>query len=318
MLLETVSMVFSGAQPDKWDRKLDKVQEPISHKIIDATVNLLLSNVRSLKKHHEDVEALLSGLESPINLLCLTETWLREIDDVNLFKITGFHTIITNTRKTRGGGTMIQLGDKVNLLEQLESGIPESLSILVEVSGKQFIVVLAYVPPRYDKIKFVDELDKELERLAQYKVPIILTGDINIDTLQKNKLQQSYLNTITANGFELMSKSATRISDTSETCIDHFIIRSLENPTIEELDNECFSDHYPIILKFNFGFKGDLSSYSYRDMSFLTKENKLKKFLLSLKQNLEDENLISDNNIDLAYKKFNHSLMKSKPFCTIT
>ena len=33
--------------------------------------------------------------------------------------------------------------------------------------------------------------------------------------------------------------------------------------------------------------------------------------MLSLKQNLEDANLISDNNIDLAYKKFNHSLMKS-------
>ena len=141
---------------------------------------------------------------------------------------------------------------------------------------------MAYVPPRYDKIQFVDELDKELQHLAQYKVPIILTGDINSDTLQKNKLQQSYLNTITANGFELLIKSATRISDTSETCIDHFIIRSLENPTIEVLDNECFSDHYPIILKFNFGFKGDLSSFSYRDMSFLTKEYKMK-FLLSCK-----------------------------------
>ena len=85
------------------------------------------------------MEAFLSSLESPINLLCHTETWFREIDDVNLFKITGFHTIIT--RKTRGGGTMIQLGDKVNLLEQLESGFPESSSILVEVSGKKFSCV---------------------------------------------------------------------------------------------------------------------------------------------------------------------------------
>ena len=49
MLLETVSMVFSGAQQDKWDREMDKVQKPISHKISDATVNLSLSNVRSLK-----------------------------------------------------------------------------------------------------------------------------------------------------------------------------------------------------------------------------------------------------------------------------
>ena len=115
MLLETVSMAFSGAQPDKWDREMDKVQEPISQKINGATVNLLLSNVQSLKKHLEDVETLLGSLESPMNLLGLTETRLREIDDVNLFKITGFHTIITNTKKTRGRGTMLQLGDKVNL-----------------------------------------------------------------------------------------------------------------------------------------------------------------------------------------------------------
>ena len=83
---------------------------------------------------------------------------------------------------------------------------------------------------------------------------------------------------------------------------------------MEVLDNECFCDHYPIILKSNSGIKGDLSSYSYRDMSFLTKENIMKDFLFSLKHNLEDENLISDNNIDLAYKKFNHSLMKSLNF----
>ena len=51
MLLETVSMVFSGAQQDKWDREIDEVQEPISHKTKDDTVNLLLSNVRSLKKN---------------------------------------------------------------------------------------------------------------------------------------------------------------------------------------------------------------------------------------------------------------------------
>ena len=138
----------------------------------------------------------------------------------------------------------------------------------------------------HDMIKFVNELDKELERLAQYKKPIILTGDINIDTLQKNKLQQSYLNTIIANGFELLSKSATRMNDTSKTCIEHFIIRNLENPTIEVLDNECFSDHYPILLKSNFDIKGALSSNSFRDTSFLTKENKMKDFLVKFEKKL--------------------------------
>ena len=35
-------------------------------------VNFLLSNVRSIKKHQDDLEALISSLESPINILFLT------------------------------------------------------------------------------------------------------------------------------------------------------------------------------------------------------------------------------------------------------
>ena len=51
------------------------------------------------------------------------------------------------------------------------------------------------------------------KKIFRFHLPI-LTGDINIDTFSNvsNNLEQSYLDSITTNGFELLNKSATRIS----------------------------------------------------------------------------------------------------------
>ena len=99
-----------------------------------------------LKKHQDDLEALLSSLESPINILFLTETWLNENDNINMYKIKGFQTVISNSRNTRGGGTMIQLDEKVNLIDRFECRLPESVAILAEIGGNKIILIVTYIP----------------------------------------------------------------------------------------------------------------------------------------------------------------------------
>ena len=108
---------------------------------------------------------------------------------------------ILENRKYEFSGASIN----VNFLlsNRFECSLPESVAILAEIGGNKFILIVAYIPPRYDKNKFIEELDKELEILAQKNIPIVLAGDFNINTLILNNLQQSYLNSITANGFEL-------------------------------------------------------------------------------------------------------------------
>ena len=274
-------------------------------------VNFLLSNVRSIKKHQDDLEALISSLESPINILFLTETWLNENDNINMYKIKGFQTVISNSRNTRGGGTMIQLDEKVNLIDRFECSLPESVAILAEIGGNKIILIVAYIPPRYDKNKFIEELDKELEILAQKNIPIVLAGDFNINTLRLNNLQQSYLNSITANGFELLAKGITRLCESTESCLDHFITRKIDNPIIRKLDNECFSDHYPVTLQTDFNERLFDINNSYRDMSFLMKEKTLSDFNQFLKQKLETTNLVNNDNIDDAYEEFYKCLFES-------
>ena len=80
---------------------------------------------------------------------------------------------------------MIQLGNKVNLIDQLDSELPESVSVLVEFNGKKAIILAAYAPPRYDKQLFIEILAKELEHFAQRKLPMIVTGVLNIETIKK-------------------------------------------------------------------------------------------------------------------------------------
>ena len=86
-----------------------------------------------------------------------------------MYKIKGFQPVISNSRNTRGDGTMIQLDEKVNLIDRFECSFSESLAILAEIGGNKIILIVAYIPPRYDKNKFIEELDKELEILAQKK-----------------------------------------------------------------------------------------------------------------------------------------------------
>ena len=42
---------------------------------IPSNMSILTVNVRSLKKHLHDLEALIHSLESRPNVICLTETW---------------------------------------------------------------------------------------------------------------------------------------------------------------------------------------------------------------------------------------------------
>ena len=130
------------------------------------------------------------------------------------------------------------------------------------------------------------------------------------NTLRLSNLQESYLISITANGFELLAKNTTRLCESTESCIDRFITRKIDNPIIKVLDNESFSDHYPVTLQTDFNERLFEINISYRDMSFLMKEKTLSDFNQVLKQKLETTNLVSDN-IDDAYEEFYKCLFES-------
>ena len=97
-----------------------------------TTMSVLTANVRSLKKHLNDLEALIHSLESPPNLIGLTETWLTDNDDIDSLLVPGYNNYAVKNRNTHGGGVMIQIQDSMSLLETHSTEMEETLLVSLQ------------------------------------------------------------------------------------------------------------------------------------------------------------------------------------------
>ena len=97
--------------------------------ITDSTKPVLRVNVRSFKAHGSELEALVSSPESPPTVLCLTETWLTRFDVAQHYLVSGYTSFHVKSRENRSGaGVMMRKLDGLYLLEEIDTGIEESMN----------------------------------------------------------------------------------------------------------------------------------------------------------------------------------------------
>ena len=85
--------MFSTRQEIKDDRKqssdvkvvnsksnISQNNSTLINKTENSKVSVLHLNIRSLKPHFDKLEALILSLESPPDIICITETWLTKND----------------------------------------------------------------------------------------------------------------------------------------------------------------------------------------------------------------------------------------------
>ena len=260
------------------------------HKADFFNFSVLHLNIMSLKPHYEKLEALILSLESPPDIICLSETWLNETDEGKIYLINGYNQCLMQNRNgMRGGGVMVQLHKNCNLLKQRDVTFEEALFAEVEKNNYKLKIAVIYNPPRINKLLFTDKLEQFLEDNSTHSDPFIVCGDFNINTLQENQLTINYLNAINSNGFEYFASEPTRVSLTTSTCLDHFIYQNIANPNSTVLEQETISDHYPILLDWSIKqCKKDIS-ITFRDTSFLRKASKCREFENELQRVLSEQ-----------------------------
>ena len=149
-------------------------------------------NVRSLKKHLEEIEMLINNLKSPPSCVCLSETWLKNNTSTtdndaptinndalkNIYKLKGYSDVFVKSRSHKvGGGVMIQLREDVSFIKELETPFKEALCIEVSHRQKHVIILLIYNEPKFNKLTFIELLDEYLELLSSKEVSVVVTGD---------------------------------------------------------------------------------------------------------------------------------------------
>ncbi len=276
-------------------------------------------NIRSLGKHQVDLEALLNNIDSPPLILCFSETWLNNDDDKSCFRVNGYQSIFSKLRGTRGGGVMAQCTQETEVLEELPCEIKESLLLQLCVKTNIFLLLVIYNPPRSDKMAFLENLKFFLETLSPEK-RVIVCGDINIDVLKNIAASLSYQDTLESNGSEFLIKRAIRVASSSESCLDHFFVRNVNTDEAIIMENQSFSDHFPLQSTVNIkNISKDSSPMRSRDTSFLKSDIKVQQLNTRLEGELPDMNWIHssvEDNFSSFQKIFESVLAEFPPFKT--
>ena len=160
-------------------------------------------------------------------------------------------------------------------MKEIPNPFNEALYLNLGIQSFNFKLMALYNPPRYNKMTFIETLNKFLENENNPNTPTIVCGVFNIDVECKNLMVDTYLNSIVAYGFEFFCDNPTRVTETSSSSLDHFLFQNIKGVG-QVLQHQNFSDHYPVKFKFKIHKTTTNNEKVYRDTNFLSRPERAK------------------------------------------
>ena len=218
------------------------------------TFSVFLQNIRSLPRDFEEFELEIEQLAQRPDFICLTETWLKNNSDNNIFQIQGYETLYSCARNKRGGGIGIYVntGSDHRIIKQKKDNNIQILSVLIKTQIKQkTVVICVYIPPNSLNNATFESLQNCLDGLTLGpETDHIVCGHFNVNFLLNSTKRKTFEDNMIGNGMleEKMSCLPTRVTERSSTLIDLFFCTSsfstktIKNSVSDHFDVEFFSN----------------------------------------------------------------------------
>ena len=247
-----------------------------------------------------------SNFDAYPDVLCITETKMNNSTDVDLMQLPGYK-FIHNNSLSNAGGAGIYYSEKCKVIYRSDLDFNlggEFEGIFIEIqpekgAQKHLIIGSIYRHPHENQDDFYEVLIKTIEKINQAKYSLLLLGDLNINMMDAtSKFVNAYKDILLSLGVRNIIDKPTRITETSETAIDH-IITNLHPDFIEGgIVKENISDHFPLYAHVKYGVsKYTKQSFCRRVFSISKKEA----FLDLLKQKLPDVNTLGHGDPELEF-----------------
>ena len=195
----------------------------------NSLVNVMLFNVRSLRKNFPQFLAYFSCILVHVSFILLTETWL-DPDFSDCFSLPGFCKLDL-CRNNYGGGVRVFVREDIqtSILSDFTHGndFIEMLTVKCLRNGVNFVVSLIYHPPSPSHVlnnMFVEYLLSLLTRMKSLNIPIIIGGDMNLNLLNPHNFGfiDSFINGMLSLDFLPVINIPTKIN--AESAISRYSI----------------------------------------------------------------------------------------------
>ncbi len=263
---------------------------------------ILFSNIRGL---WANFQALRTSIDTTIDVLCLSETFLSNSRPDSDIQIPGFQSPIRNDRPAFGGGSAVYVSNALYAKRKpmLESNDIEIIALEINTGRNKILLYVAYRTPS-DPVDhdFWNSLQTCIDEGRQSNYPyIVLTGDLNADPNTPNGVYMKHF--CLSNGLTIHIDEPTRIVKDSESCLDQFITNM---PTYvdstEVLTPIGTSDHSPVTCILTFKH---IRSKSYQRLIWLYSKANFAQYCDALKNYNWDQCFLSDdiNSICSSFSK---------------
>ena len=168
-------------------------------------------------------------MDSNLDYLCLSESWLHSKALTTLIDIPGYTCFRKDRETGRGGGVVIYIRDsfKTASIELDYNDIPiECIGVTIHLSPEmRFRIIVLYNHPTHTN-SFYNALEKLL-KIVSHKTEVIIFGDFNVNWANK-KSRSKLKSTMSKFDFSQVIEGPTRITKSTQSQIDLLFTNRVE------------------------------------------------------------------------------------------
>ena len=117
---------------------------------------------------------------------------------------------------------------------------------------------------------------------------------------------------IESNGFDMLVTKPTRAIKESTTCLDHFQSKDINTSATEVLEDQNFTDHFPILFSCTINLRGIENKSVFRDTSFLKFDQLTMNCIFKLSHELGKSGLsVLDSNFEDSFFSFHKTVCQA-------
>lgn len=192
-----------------------------SNSIKLSCIKIAHSNINGIRNKLEHIEAELDEHD----VLCISETKLNDSIETKALELNGYTIAARKDRNiNNGGGLLIYTKRNIALKRRTDLEVDNIENIWIEIHSlkTKFLLGHFYRPPN-STVDYWDNFENNIERASDQNCDMIIVGDLNHDILSKTISNSHLLRIMSKFNLENLIHEPTRITDTSQTCLDLII-----------------------------------------------------------------------------------------------
>ena len=219
-------------------------------------LTMMTFNIRSIKKNFDNFTQLIYRLKSKIHIICLTETWINELDNIDDFTLEGYHTPLYQNRPngSQRGGVMTYIHKDIKNYKIVKNlsfadNFNHFLATEIQLKNKNITFLNIYRSPDNLNDTFLSKFESIIENIKSKLCYILGDMNYNLINIDKHTPTNEYYNLLTTASFKPLITKPTHITETNETLIDHIWTNNLSNTSANKshIILTDISDHLPCI-----------------------------------------------------------------------